>query len=165
MMAGADTRIPLLPLGLATWFGAGLLPKAPGTWGSLAALPFAWVILRYGGMWWLLAAIILVFLVGWWASQIYVGRSGEADPGAVVIDEVAGQWLTLLPAAPGVWWHWALGFALFRFFDIVKPWPVGWADRRLKGGFGVMVDDVIAGIYAGVLLYLLMILGGEANFL
>jgi len=146
-------HVPLLPLGLATWFGAGLIPKAPGTWGSLAALPFAWVILHFGGVWWLGGAAVLVFLVGWWASNVYVAGTRTTDPGAVVIDEVAGQWLTLLPASTLTWWHWAVGFALFRFFDIVKPWPVGWADRRVKGGFGVMIDDVIAGLYAGALLY------------
>jgi len=164
MVAGARTRIPLIPLGLATWFGAGLLPKAPGTWGSLTALPFAWAILHFGGVWWLAGGALAVFLVGWWASAVYVTGSGQDDPGAVVIDEVAGQWLTLLPAATTVWWHWLVGFALFRFFDIVKPWPVGWADRRVKGGLGVMVDDVIAGVYAGVLLYALIRLG-EAKHL
>ena len=92
-----------------------------------------------------------------YAIRSYYG--GQDDPGAVVIDEVAGQWLTLLPAATTVWWHWLAGFALFRFFDIVKPWPVGWADRRVKGGLGVMVDDIIAGAYAGVLLYALIRLG------
>ncbi|HUT51175.1 MAG TPA: phosphatidylglycerophosphatase A [Alphaproteobacteria bacterium] len=151
-MTDVRPHIPLLPLGLATWFGAGLMPKAPGTWGSLAALPFAWLILHYGGYWWLAGAAVLVFLVGWWASNVYIAGTSATDPGAVVIDEVAGQWLTLLPATTLVWWHWAVGFALFRFFDIVKPWPVGWADRRVKGGFGVMIDDVIAGVYAGALL-------------
>lgn len=163
MVADARTRIPLLPLGLATWFGAGLIPKAPGTCGSLAALPFAWAILHFGGVWWLAGGIVLVFIVGWWASEIYVNESGLADPGAIVIDEVAGQWLTLLPAATGIWWHWAAGFALFRVFDIVKPWPVGWADRRVKGGLGVMVDDMIAGVIAGALLYVLILLGDSTN--
>jgi phosphatidylglycerophosphatase A len=152
-MADGRPQVPLLPLGLATWFGAGLMPVAPGTWGSLAALPFAWAILHYGGLVWLAGATVVVFLIGWWASSVYVATSGTADPGAVVIDEVAGQWLTLLPAAPLVWWHWLAGFALFRLFDIVKPWPVGWADRHVKGGFGVMIDDVIAGVYAGAILY------------
>jgi phosphatidylglycerophosphatase A len=163
MVADAPTRIPLIPLGLATWFGAGLIPKAPGTWGSLAALPFAWLILHFGGLWWLAGGIGLVFLVGWWASEIYVTGTGQADPGAIVIDEVAGQWIALLPAATSIWWHWLVGFVLFRFFDIVKPWPIGWADRRVRGGFGVMIDDVIAGIYAGVLLYALMLMGDSKN--
>ena len=152
MDTDARPRVPLVPLGLATWFGAGLIPKAPGTWGSLAALPFAWGILHFGNVWWLLAGAGIVFLIGWWSSEIYVKRSGQADPGAIVIDEVAGQWLTLLPAATMIWWHWALGFVLFRFFDILKPWPVSWADRRVKGGFGVMIDDVIAAVYAGAIL-------------
>ena len=152
-MAGKQPgRVPLLPLGLATWFGAGLLPKAPGTWGSLAALPFAWVIMHFGGLWWLCAAIVAVFLIGWWASNIYIAETHTDDPGAVVIDEVAGQWIALIPATTLVWWHWALGFALFRLFDILKPWPIGWADRNVKRGFGVMLDDVIAGVYAAAIL-------------
>lgn len=162
-MTNARNQIPLLPFGLATWFGAGLMPKAPGTWGSLAALPVAWLVLRYGGFWWLAAAVGLIFLVGWWASNVYVAGTSAEDPGAVVIDEVAGQWLTLLPVAPLVWWHWVAGFVLFRFFDILKPWPVGWADRRVKGGFGVMIDDVIAGLYAGGLLYGLILIE-ESNY-
>jgi len=163
MAADARPRVPLLPLGLATWFGAGLMPKAPGTWGSLAALPFAWAILHYGGTWWLAGASLLVFLVGWWASAVYVAGAGTADPDEVVIDEVAGQWLTLLPAATLVWWHWAAGFALFRLFDIVKPWPVGWADRRVKGGLGVMLDDVIAALYAGLALYGIILIKDTNN--
>lgn len=165
METDARPRIPLFPLGLATWFGAGLIPKAPGTWGSLAALPFAWAILHFGNAWWLLAGAGIVFLIGWWASEVYVKGSGQADPGAIVIDEVAGQWLTLLPVASTIWWHWLLGFALFRVFDILKPWPVGWADRRVKGGFGVMIDDIIAAVYAGLLLYGLVYFGGQRNLI
>ena len=164
MADGDPANVPLLPRGLATWFGAGLMPKAPGTWGSLAALPFAWVIQHYGGPWALAGATLGVFLVGWWASACYVAASGASDPGAVVIDEVAGQWLTLLPAAAMVWWHWALGFVLFRAFDIAKPWPIGWADRRIKGGLGVMLDDVIAGVYAGAILWGILLMK-EANYL
>jgi phosphatidylglycerophosphatase A len=92
-------------------------------------------------------ASLLVFLIGWWAAERYIKGSGIADPGPVVIDEVAGQWLTLLftPQDP---WLFVSGFGLFRLFDILKPWPVSWADRRLPGGFGVMADDVLAALYA-----------------
>ena len=142
---------------LATWFGAGLLPKAPGTWGSLAALPFAWVIHARLGLIGLAAATAGLFVVGWWAASVYAGRShGGPDPGPVVIDEVAGQWLTLL-AAPLDWRFYAAGFLLFRAADIWKPWPVRWADRRLKGGLGVMLDDALAAAYAAAALYLLSI--------
>lgn len=131
---------------LATWFGSGLLPRIPGTWGSLAALPFAWVIQSLGGPLALGLAIIAVFLIGWWASEVYVRRAGLDDPGAVVIDEVAGQWLVLLLVPPSLWMYF-IGFLLFRVFDILKPWPVSWADRYVKGGLGVMLDDILAALY------------------
>lgn len=154
---------PPLATMLATWFGSGRIRWAPGTWGSLAALPFAFAIQYLWGPWALLGAAVVVFLIGWWASDSYVHAAGRDDPSEVVIDEVAGQWLALLPAAVATWWHWPLGFVLFRVFDIVKPWPVGTADRRLKGGFGVMADDVIAGVYAGAFLYLLIAAGSMAD--
>lgn len=140
---------------LATWFGSGLLPGAPGTWGSLAALPFAWLILVELGPWALLAAAALVFAVGLWCSARYASGRGQSDPAEVVIDEVAGQWLTLTVAVPGELWHFAVGFVLFRFFDIVKPWPVSLAERRLAGGLGIMADDVVAAVYAIIASYLL----------
>lgn len=136
---------------LATWFGAGLLPRAPGTWGSLAALPCAWLLAGTGGMALLAAATTAVALIGWWASAVYVRRTGAADPGEVVIDEVAGQWLTLIMVPPDPLLYLG-GFALFRLFDIRKPWPVGWADREIGGGLGVMADDILAGLYAGTIM-------------
>lgn len=149
-----------LPLGhplvlLATWGGSGLLRPASGTWGSLAALPFAWGLAWLGGAGLLAAATLLVALVGIAVADRLERLSGEKDASAIVIDEVAGQWLTLLPlAALGRFdlWLYAAGFALFRLFDIAKPWPVSWADRRLPGGLGVMLDDILAGLYAGLLL-------------
>ncbi len=137
---------------LATWFGAGLLPKAPGTWGSLAAMPLAWIIVTYGGTVWLAFATFVVFVVGWWVSDVYVTHTGVTDPSEVVIDEVAGQWLTLLVVPPDPVLYLA-GFLLFRLFDIRKPWPVSWADNSLEGGLGVMVDDILAGLYAALFLY------------
>ncbi len=139
---------------LATWFGAGLLPKAPGTWGSLAALPFAFVIAAGAGTWGLLAAAAVATLVGVWAAGVYAARSGQADPQAVVIDEVAGQWLALAPAAHSQDLRlYAVAFLAFRFFDIVKVWPAGRIDRELKGGWGIMLDDIVAGLYAAALTY------------
>lgn len=140
------------PILLATWFGAGLLPGMPGTWGSLAALPFAWAIHLFGGPAGLALAAVVVFFIGIWAAEIYAAESGAADPGAVVIDEVAGQWLTLALAAPLDPMFYALGFVFFRIADIVKPWPVGWADRELKGGLGIMADDILAAVYAALAL-------------
>ena len=142
---------------LATWFGAGLLPKAPGTWGSLAALPFAWAMADWGGPALLAVATLVVTVVGWIVSDAYVRRTGVNDPSEVVIDEVAGQWLTLLAVPPDPVFYVA-GFALFRLFDIRKPWPVGWADRELGGGLGVMVDDLLAGVYATLVLNSILLL-------
>ncbi len=137
---------------IATWFGAGLLPKAPGTWGSASALPLAWVLVAIGGPALLLAAAAVVFLLGWWASDRYAKTTGRDDPSEVVVDEVVGQWLTLL-AAPLNPVAYLGGFLLFRLFDIRKPWPVGWADQRVGGGLGIMLDDVLAALYAGGLLW------------
>jgi phosphatidylglycerophosphatase A len=155
-----DRRLPSLhPASLlATWFGAGLLPRAPGTWGSLAALPFAWAIATLFGQAALLVAAAVVFFVGWWAAE-QVGRaSGIGDEGSIVIDEVAGQWLTLAVAPPSAVAY-VLGFLLFRLFDITKPWPASTAERRLPGGLGVMADDIVAAVYAAALLYLLLAIG------
>ena len=143
---------------IATWFGTGLLPRAPGTWGSLAALPFAWAIAWAGGAVGLALAASVLFFLGWWAAERVARATGVADDGAVVVDEVVGQWLTLA-AAPLDFADYLLGFLLFRFFDIVKPWPVSWADRRVAGGLGVMADDILAALYAASALLLLRLLG------
>lgn len=148
----AARRLPLShpAAWLATWFGCGLLPAAPGSWGSLAALPLAWLLLWLGGAWALLAGAGIVFLVGWWASEVYAKALGGKDPREVVVDEVAGQFIALLPAALAPL-PFAVGFLLFRLFDIVKPWPI----RRLEnlpGGLGIMADDLLAGIYAALVL-------------
>ena len=137
---------------LATGFGTGLLPVAPGTWGSLAALPAAWVIFGTAGRAGLAAAAVIAFAVGIWASGVCVRKYQTEDPGPVVIDEITGQWLVLLAVTPDVF-HYALGFALFRAADILKPWPVSWADREVKGGLGIMLDDVFAAIYACLCLF------------
>jgi phosphatidylglycerophosphatase A len=145
---------------LATWFGAGLLPIAPGSWASLAALPFAWAIVRLWGVAGLGIAAALAFFVGWWASAVVARASPLKDPGAIVIDEVAAQWLVLL-AAPPAPLPYALAFLLFRIFDIWKPWPARWADRHVKGGLGIMLDDLFAAVYA-ILILLATMAAGEA---
>ena len=152
------TDKPSLPLTLVvTWFGSGLSPKAPGTMGSLAALPFAAGIAWVSGPAWaslaLLTASVGVFIVGTVASQRYIHLTGIQDPGLIVIDEVVGMWLTMA-VAPFSPLAYLVGFALFRLFDITKPFPVGWADRRVGGGFGVMLDDVLAATWAAMLLFL-----------
>jgi phosphatidylglycerophosphatase A len=138
----------------ATGFGIGLLPTAPGTWGSLAALPFAWILQTWIGPWGLAAAIVLAFTLGLWSVGRIAGGPAGDDPGPVVIDEVAGQWLTLLIVPPDLMLY-AAGFLLFRLADILKPWPVCWADRAVKGALGVMLDDILAALYAGAALALL----------
>jgi phosphatidylglycerophosphatase A len=137
---------------LSVWFGAGLLPKAPGTWGSIAALPLAYALAYWGSLEILAGATIVVFAIGVWSSEIASRDMGVSDPSEIVIDEVAGQWLTLLVVPPDLILY-ACGFILFRLFDIWKPWPISWADQKIKGGMGIMLDDIIAGVYAGVLLW------------
>ncbi|QYX55497.1 phosphatidylglycerophosphatase A [Roseovarius sp. SCSIO 43702] len=144
---------------IATFGGVGLLRPAPGTWGSLAALPVAWLLLVLGGLPLLLIGIFLAIASGIWATQVETKGKSDKDPGEIVIDEVAGQWIALLPVAVGaahagaawlaLWPGWIAAFVLFRLFDIWKPGPVGWADRR-GGATGVMLDDVIAGLFAAL---------------
>lgn len=161
------TDSPTTPLGLpfrhpavlvATWFGAGFLPGAPGTWGSLAALPFAWLITACFGPVGLLAASFAAFVTGCWAAGFVSRAGGVRDPGSVVIDEVAGQWLVLAVTPPDLIAY-GVGFLLFRIADVVKPWPANWADRSVHGGLGIMLDDIFAAAYAGVALILLLRLG------
>jgi phosphatidylglycerophosphatase A len=151
--ASAAGRVAPVWFALATWFGAGLAPRAPGTVGSLASLVL-WAPLVLGGSsWWArLLVVVAVFAFGVVAAQRVVDVRGE-DPQVVVIDEVAGMGVALLLAPPTVW-SLIAGFVLFRIFDIAKPWPVSWADRRVGGGVGVMLDDVLAGVYA-LLVFLL----------
>jgi phosphatidylglycerophosphatase A len=132
---------------LATWFGIGLLPTAPGSWASLAALPVAWGIRSLFGLAGLAAAALVAFFIGWWAAGVVAKASALDDPGAVVIDEVAGQW-AVLSASPPEPLVYALAFVLFRVFDTWKPWPVGWADRHVTGGLGIVLDDLLAALYA-----------------
>jgi len=138
---------------IATGFGIGLLPGMPGTWASLAALPCGWLIRVEFGVAGLIAAAVIAFAAGWWASDRITKASGIGDPGFVVIDEIAAQWLVLL-AAPLDWRWYAAAFLLFRMFDIWKPFPVNWLDRTVKGGFGIMLDDVMAAIYALALMFI-----------
>jgi phosphatidylglycerophosphatase A len=160
-MADAPARSPLRrpALFIATLSGVGYAPRAPGTAGSLVALPFAWLIARSWGTSGLVVAASLLFVLGWWAASIATQILGK-DPSAVVVDEAVGQWLTLA-AAPLDPWLYLAGFALFRLFDVWKPWPVGWADQRVGGGLGVMLDDVLAAFYAACVLLLARFLLGR----
>jgi phosphatidylglycerophosphatase A len=136
---------------IATFFGAGLLKPASGTWGSLAALAPGLLIAERFGPSGLLISAAIAYGLGHWASTIWINGTADKDPSPIVIDEVAGLWLTLTlaPLTPlGI----ALAFGLFRFFDIVKPWPVRWADKNIGGATGIMLDDVLAGIWAALVL-------------
>ncbi len=132
---------------IATGFLVGHLPGPAGTWGSLAALAPAWYIARWGGPWALLAAGLGAAVLGIWTSAIYARALAVKDPSSVVIDEISGQWLTLVLVPPDLRYY-AVGFLLFRLLDITKPGPIGWADRQLPSGWGIMIDDVIAGLVA-----------------
>src|SRR5579872_1047037 len=132
---------------LSTWFGCGLSPVAPGSVGSLAALPLAALAVWLGGPWILALVAALVLAIGIRATGAYARATGIKDPGEAVIDEVAGQCLTLVvvPLAP---LPYLAGFLLFRFFDVAKPFPIRWLERNLPGGWGIMLDDIGAAIYA-----------------
>jgi phosphatidylglycerophosphatase A len=158
---GADRGLLLVhPAGwIATWFAVGLIPIAPGTWASLAALFLAWGIRAWWGLPTLALALVIVLIVGWWAADTVTKASDVSDPGAIVVDEVAGQWLVLC-VAPLEPVPWALAFLLFRLFDVCKPWPVSWVDQRVEGGWGVMLDDIAAAGYASLVLAALLAIGG-----
>ena len=135
---------------LAFGFVAGLSPVAPGTVGSLLALPIAFLTLDAG--WQVQAAIAAVLVVsGIWICGESARRIGVHDHGGIVWDEIAAMYITLLFAPPTIV-GWALAFGLFRLFDIVKPWPIRDLDHRLRGGTGIMLDDLVAALYAVVLL-------------
>lgn len=140
---------------VATWFGCGLLPKAPGTFGALGALPVAVGLLMATGWppWVLLLLTAVVTPVGIWASNVVIGETGKKDPQIVVVDEVLGTWLALGCATVWNWKSVLLAFLLFRLFDITKPQPVRWLES-LGGGTGIVADDLMAGVYAGIVLFL-----------
>lgn len=128
---------------IAFGFGAGLMPRAPGTWGTLVGIPFYFLTHYLGGMPAVLACALVLFCVGIWASSVAGRALGVADHGGIVIDEIAAFVLVLAFTPAGVLWL-AIAFVLFRIFDIAKPWPISYFDRSLKGGFGVMFDDFLA---------------------
>ena len=133
---------------LALGFGAGLVPFAPGTFGSLIGLVFALAIAPLGFAW-LLVATLAAVVAGLWICGESARRLGVHDHPAIVWDEVAGMMVTML-AVPDAWWGAPLAFALFRLFDIAKPWPIREVDHGLGGGAGIMLDDVLAGLFAAL---------------
>ena len=138
---------------LAFGFGSGAIPWAPGTMGTLVAIPlyllFAWVSLPI-----YLLIILLTFVAGIWLCEIAARDTGVHDHPGIVWDEIVGYFITMIGVPHTLNWI-VLGFVLFRLFDIWKPWPIGWVDRHLQGGMGVMCDDVLAACYAWIILHIM----------
>lgn len=145
---------------IATYGGFGLSPKAPGTVGSVATLPLAFVLAYFGGIYGIVVAAILIFVIGTIATDVIVSKQEDKDPKKVVVDEVVGQLLTFLLVADDLyrnthnWWLYIVGLIAFRFFDICKMGPVRWFDRNVKNAYGVMMDDVCAGLMAAFAVWL-----------
>lgn len=155
-MATADRRFVFShPIHcLAFGFGSGLLKPGPGTWGTLVALPLAALWCASGWpMHWLAWLCIPLFMVGIPICGITGRALGVHDHGGIVFDEIVAM-LALLALVPGGWLSWLLAFGLFRLFDILKPWPIRWLDAKVQGGFGVMLDDALAAVFAGVAFWL-----------
>lgn len=135
---------------LACWFGLGKIPFAPGTFGTLGAIPLVYVLTQLGPIPYMIGT--LVFIVGAvFIAQAFETFHGTHDPSQIVIDEVAG-FLVSMTWVPLSWPFWLAGFVLFRILDILKPFPIGELDRRIKGGLGTVIDDVAAGLVVNVLL-------------
>ncbi|MEQ8897708.1 MAG: phosphatidylglycerophosphatase A [Roseovarius sp.] len=144
---------------IATVCYVGHLRPASGTWGSLVALPLAWLIHMATGPWLLIVAIFAFYVIGLWATANETSGKADHDPSEIVVDELVGQWIAFLPVSIGaahvgaeltaLWPGWIAAFLLFRLFDIWKPGPIGWADRK-GDATGVMLDDVIAGVFAAI---------------
>jgi phosphatidylglycerophosphatase A len=146
---GLDLRNPVHLL--AFGFGSGAMPFAPGTFGTLVAIPIYLLfaplpLLSY------LATLLTAFVAGVWLCERTSRDLGVHDHGGIVWDEIVGYLLTMTLAPPGWWWL-LIGFVLFRVFDILKPWPIRTIDRRVQGGFGIMLDDVLAGVYAWLVMF------------
>ena len=136
---------------LALGFGTGLVPKAPGTFGTLAAFPLYYLMMDLPLLTFALITL-LITVIGFWICDKAASDMQVHDHGAIVWDEVAGMLITLI-AAPVSWTAVIVGFAIFRLFDIFKPWPISFVDKNLHGGLGIMVDDVLAGLAALACMY------------
>ena len=140
---------------LALGFGSGLVPKGPGTAGTVVAIPVYLLVSRLPVNFYL-ALVAVLFIVGIPVCAHAARRMGVHDHPAIVWDEIVGYLVTMVFAPPG--WLWMLaGFVLFRFFDILKPWPIKWFDSKVGGGFGIMVDDLLAGLAAAAVLQLMVV--------
>ena len=142
---------------LATWFGCGLAPKVPGTFGTLGALPLVWAFSFFDPMHYMLATVTFA-VIAIFVAHLYEVMTGQHDSGEVVIDEVAG-FLVTMTWTPFAWKYVIVGFALFRFFDVLKPFPISYFDRNIKGGVGIVADDLVAGILSNIILQALLQMG------
>lgn len=139
---------------LAFGFGSGLAPKAPGTVGTVVAVPLYLLFADVGLLSYSLI-LLLTFGVGVWVCGVTCKALGVHDHPGVVWDEFVGYWITMWALPPN--WVWILaGFVLFRLFDIVKPWPIGFLDKKVDGGLGIMIDDVVAGLMACAVLHVIL---------
>ncbi|MDJ0805533.1 MAG: phosphatidylglycerophosphatase A [Gammaproteobacteria bacterium] len=152
---GLDLRNPVHLL--AFGFGAGRLPVAPGTYGTLVAVPI-YLLLEPLPLLSYLITLLVAFVAGIWLCEQTSRDLGVHDHGGIVWDEIVGYLLTMA-FAPAGWWWLIIGFMLFRLFDILKPWPIRTIDRQVRGGFGIMLDDLLAGIYALLVMSLISHLG------
>ncbi|MFT2090565.1 phosphatidylglycerophosphatase A [Paraglaciecola sp. 2405UD69-4] len=143
---------------LALGFGSGLAPKAPGTFGTLAALPLVIVLTLYTSLPVYIAVSLVASLAGIWICGITANDMQVHDDSSIVWDEVAGMLITMI-AVPLSWQTLLLGFVLFRIFDILKPWPISYLDKHVHGGFGIMVDDILAGVFALACMQFVLYLG------
>ena len=141
---------------LAFGFGSGLAKKAPGTWGTLAAVPL-YLLLSPLPTWAYIIVVLLVCAVGVWICDQSSKALGVHDHPGIVWDEFAGLLITMI-AVPFSWTALLLGFILFRVFDILKPWPISVLDKKVHGGLGIMLDDILAGVFAAVALHLLLLI-------
>ena len=153
---------------ISTFFYVGFLKPAPGTWGSIAGIILAYTLLITMGFLTFLIILVFTIMIGFWSTKNYIKKSSEkSDPSEVVIDEVIGQWITVIPLGyileideilkDGLWFVWLWALFSFRFFDIIKLGIIGWADN-LDGALGVILDDILAGIAAGLTVTFLLIL-------
>jgi len=153
---------------VAAGFGSGWLPKAPGTWGSLAALLPAWVILSWSGVAGLLIASAIVLLIGCYVCAVVLPKMQDKDPGWIVIDEWAGQWLCLgllVPFMGEGGTVFLIAFAAFRAFDIFKPWPISWAETAGPPWWSIMADDVLAGLMGAAAVLVFALIASAGRFL
>ncbi len=144
---------------LSSWFGVGRLPLAPGTWGTLGAVPLVLIISYFGPVPAVISLAVIIPLAVW-TSGISQKLIKKDDPPEVVIDEVAGYFVTVF-LLPFSWWSFILGFLLFRFFDILKPFPIGMIDKKVRGGIGICLDDIVAGVYANIGVRIIMLVIGN----